>query len=374
MSVLVGTRKGLFTVDRTGRTGSAGNAGYGVVATEFLGAPVTAVLDDARDGTTYAALDHGHFGVKLHRRDAGDTSFREIAVPEYPERPADATDINPMSNQAVPWALQLLWTLAPGHTDQPGRLWAGTIPGGLFRSDDRGDSWEMVRSLWDRPERAEWMGGGYDWGGIHSVSVDPRDARSLTVGVSIGGVWCSDDDGTTWELGTGLRNAYLPPEQAYEPGPQDPHRLDRCAADPDVVWCQHHNGVFRSTDGGRTYTEIEERPPSTFGFAVVAHPHDPATAWFVPAQADEQRIPVDGRMVVSRTRDGGESFDVLGTGLPDRHAYHLVYRHALAVDSDGERLAMASTTGSLFVSDDAGDTWTHVTSGLPPVACVTWTD
>ena len=112
MSVLVGTKKGLFTVDRAGR---GGNAGYDVVATDFLGAPCTAVLDDARDGTVYAALDHGHFGVKLHRRDPGDDAFREIAVPEYPERPADATDVNPMSNLPVPWALQLLWTLAPGH-------------------------------------------------------------------------------------------------------------------------------------------------------------------------------------------------------------------------------------------------------------------
>jgi len=363
--LLVGTRKGLFSVART-------RDGYDVTDAEFLGVPVTAVLADSRDDTTYAALDHGHFGVKLHRRD-GDGAFHEVAAPAYPPRPEAVDDVDPLSREDVPWALELLWTIEPGLSSQPGRLWAGTIPGGLFRSDDRGESWELVRSLWDHPSRSEWFGGGYDHPGIHTVTVDPRDGSSVTVAISCGGVWRTGDGGETWEVSTGLRNAYLPPDRAYDPYPQDPHRLARCASAPDVVWCQHHNGVFRSTDGAATFTEITERPPSTFGFAVAAHPDDPLTAWFVPGVADEQRIPVDGRLVVSRTRDGGESFDVLGKGLPDRHAYHLVYRHALDVDGTGERLAMASTTGSLFVSEDAGESWEHVTSGLPPAACVLWT-
>jgi hypothetical protein len=363
--LLVGTRKGLFGFDRRG-------GAYDVADTEFLGVPVTAVLVDRRDEATYAALDHGHFGVKLHRRDIGG-KFHEIATPEYPPRPDDANDANPLLREDVPWALEMLWTIEAGHSSRPGTLWAGTIPGGLFRSDDRGESWQLVRSLWDHPSRAEWFGGGYDHPGVHTVLADPRNADSLSVAISCGGVWRSDDDGASWKVAAGLRNSYLPPEQAYNPYPQDPHRLASCAADPDVVWCQHHNGVFRSTDGARTFVEITERPPSTFGFAVAAHPDDPRTAWFVPGVADEQRIPVDGRLVVSRTCDGGESFDVLGKGLPKRHAYHLVYRHGLDVDQTGERLAMASTTGSLFVSEDAGDSWTHVTSGLPPVACVRWT-
>ena len=164
----------------------------------------------------------------------------------------------------------------------------------------------------------------------------------------------------------------MPPGQEHEPVAQDVHRLARCRAEPEVVWCQHHNGIFRSTDSGVTWTEITDVPPSGCGFAVAAHPHDPLTAWFVPAQKDEVRIPVDARMVVTRTRDGGESFDVLAKGLPQDHAYHLVYRHALDVDRTGERLAMGSTTGSVWVSDDAGDAWTRVSAELPPVACVRW--
>ena len=362
--VLVGTRKGLFTLAR-------GASGYDVVDAAFLGVPVSAVLPDPRDGTTYAALDHGHFGTKLHRRDAGG-EWIEIAAPEYPPQPEGEVDIEPFRQISIPWATALLWTLEAAHPDAPGRVYAGTIPGGLFRSDDRGDTWQLDRALWDDPARKEWTGGGYDYPGLHSVCVDPRDAESLLVGVSTGGVWRTKDGGASWTIGTGMRNEYMPPGQEYEPVGQDAHRLARCAADPDVVWCQHHNGIFRSIDGGATWTEITDVRPSAFGFAVAAHPHDSRTAWFVPAQKDEMRIPVDGRMVVTRTRDGGESFDVLERGLPDRHAYHLVYRHALDVDASGDRLAMASTTGSVWVSEDGGDSWSLVSSTLPPVACVRW--
>jgi hypothetical protein len=133
------------------------------------------------------------------------------------------------------------------------------------------------------------------------------------------------------------------------------------------VWNQHHNGCFRSVDAGRTWTEITERAPSVFGFAVAAHPTDPDVAWFVPAVKDELRVPVDGRFVVSRTTDGGASFDVFGDGLPDRHAYDLVYRHGLDVDASGDVLAIGSTTGSLWTSDSAGERWDLVSANLPPI-------
>lgn len=143
-----------------------------------------------------------------------------------------------------------------------------------------------------------------------------------------------------------------------------------CPASPDRLWMQHHNGIFVSDDGGRCWRELEDVHPSGFGFAVAVHPTDPDTAWFVPAQKDEQRIPVDGRLVVTRTRNGGERFEVLATGLPQTHAYDLVYRHALAVDDQGERLAFGSTTGSLWVSEDQGDAWQAISHHLPPILCV----
>jgi hypothetical protein len=357
-TLLVGTRKGLFTlIERSGR--------WAIDRVDFPGEPVSAGVVDA-DGTTYAALGTGHFGAHLWQRLAGG-EWVEVAAPVYPERPADATDVSGMTQQPWPWSLDLMWVLETGHTDHPGELWCGTIPGGLFSSPDRGATWELNRPLWDMPERTQWMGGGYDWPGVHSVSVDPRSADSMLVAVSCGGSWWTVDGGRTWTASTGMRNEYMPAGEEYDPVAQDPHRVARCAAHPDVVWNQHHNGCFRSVDGGRTWTEIVERPPSVFGFAVAAHPTDADVAWFAPAVKDELRVPVDGRMVVSRTTDGGASFEVLGDGLPSAHAYDLVYRHGLDVDATGERLAMASTTGSLWFSGNAGDRWVELQGHLPPV-------
>ena len=264
--------------------------------------------------------------------------------------------------------VRLLWSLEAGGAGQDGRLWCGTIPGALFRSDDGGASWARVEALWDLPERGEWFGGGYDQPGIHSICVHPQDPRTLAVGVSCGGVWTSRDDGRTWTCtADGMRAAYVPEERAFDPLIQDPHRLHRCAAAPDRMWCQHHNGIFRWDQGDGRWTELAGVEPSTFGFAVAAHPADPDTAWFVPAVSDECRVPVDGRVVVTRTRDGGRSFEALGEGLPQRHAYDLVFRHALDVDPSGERLVLGSTTGSLWLSEDGGDRWVALSGNLPPV-------
>lgn len=352
------TRKGLLEF-----TGSGG--GWELTGTSFLGEPVTAVLPDGRDGALYAALNLGHFGVKIHRSDDRGKTWRELAPPTYP--PAESED------QEGP-SLALIWTLVPGGADQPGTIWAGTAPGGLFRSDDRGDNWSLNEALWNVPSRPEWFGGGYDQPGIHSVLVDPRDSTNLTIGVSCAGAWLSDDGGDSWRSGTGMRAAYMPPDKAHEPIVQDPHRLASCRARPDRVWCQHHNGIFRSDDRGATFTEIETARPSAFGFAVAVHPDDPDTAWFVPAVKDECRVPVDQKMVMTRTRDGGRSFEVLSAGLPEAASFDLVYRHGLDVDAAGERLVMGSTTGNLWVGTDGGERWTAVSSHLPPVNQVVWAE
>jgi hypothetical protein len=354
--VHVATRKGLFDVVR-------GKSGWTITETAFLGDPVTMVLHDARDGTTYAALNLGHFGVKLHRRDPGG-DWREIAVPAYDAEPDD--DNAPSVRQ--------IWSLEPGGDDRPGVLWAGTLPGGLFRSDDRGETWRLNTPLWERPERESWFGGGYDVPGIHSISVDPRNSRHLAVGVSCGGVWTTENDGGTWECKTkGMYAVYMPPDRREDPAVQDPHRLVRCNAQPDALWVQHHNGVFRSTDNAATWSDVDTVEPSVFGFAVAVHPDDAGTAWLVPAVKDECRIPVEGKVVVARTRDGGKSFDVLNRGLPQEHAYDLVFRHALDVDGSGDRLVMGSTTGGLWISEDQGDRWTAVSTHLPPIYCTRFT-
>ena len=269
-----------------------------------------------------------------------------------------------------------VWTLEAGGKDEPGVLWAGTIPGGLFRSTDRGATWTLMRSLWDHPTRAEWMGGGYDAPGIHSICVDPRDSRRITVGVSRRPA-CGRraTGGETWDLrASGMRAEYMPPEQQGDPLVQDVHRMVASASNPDVFWVQHHCGVFRSTDAAASWHEIENTALSKFGFAVAVDPHDANTAWFVPAVKDEKRVPVDAKLAVTRTRDGGRSFEVLREGLPAGPAYDLIYRHALDIDRAGERLAFGSTTGGLWISENRGDSWQCVSAHLPPIAAVRFAD
>jgi len=220
------------------------------------------------------------------------------------------------------------------------------------------------------PERARWFGGGYDDAGIHSVSPDPREPDRVFIAISCGGVWESRDGGASWSvLGKGLFAPYVPPEQAEDSAIQDPHRVVRCPADPDTMWMQHHAGMYRSTDAGAHWTQLKP-PCDDFGFAVAVHPRDAATAWFVPAIKDEVRMPRDGALCVSSTQDGGKTWQVLREGLPKRDAYDLIYRHCLDVDSSGERLAMGSTTGALWLSDTGGESWQLLNAHLPPIHAV----
>jgi len=315
-TLLVSTRKGLFEVRRH-------SSGWTVQRESFMGDAVSLALVDTRDGTWYAALGHSRRGLGLHRSDddgeswigvGGDTAGR-------------------------------IGTLALAG-DRPGELWAGATTG-LLRSGDQGATWTMVEPQFASADRS-----------IHSILVDPRDSRRVRVGVRRGGVWETTDDGASWTA------------PAAADSDRQSHRIRACPAAFDRLWAQHQPGIWRSSDGARTWDEIKQAGPSTFGFAVAVHPNDPDTAYFVPVISDQRRVPVDGRMVVTRTRDGGESFDVLRNGLPQTHAYDLVLAHALELDRSGELLALGSTTGNLWISEDAGEHFITVSTHLPPISAL----
>jgi hypothetical protein len=349
------TRKGLVELRRRHGT-------WQVERTSFLAEPVTMVLPPRADNFMLAALNLGHFGVKLQASDDAGATWRELPTPVYPEQPKDAA--------GPPWKLALVWALEA--SGEPGRetLWAGTNPGGLFRSSDRGASWQLVDALWHRPERLEWFGGGFDAPGIHSICPHPRRSDEVLLGISCGGAWVSRDGGSRWKLcADGMRADFMPPEQSGNPNIQDPHRIVRCEAQPDVLWSQHHCGIWRSTDNAASWHEVKA-PLSSFGFAVAVHPREADTAWFAPAVKDEKRVPVDGALVVNRTRDGGRTFETLREGLPQSDCYDLIYRHGLEVAADGRSLLMGSTTGNLWASDDGGERWRSVSTHLPPIAAV----
>jgi hypothetical protein len=350
--MIVSTRKGVFDFRRR----SSGE--WSVERASFVGTPVVGTFYDPRSGNLFACLDHGHYGAKLHRSADDGKAWEELPTPSYEGASGEAS-------------LNLLWVIAPAGSDQPGVLWAGTVPGGLFKSTDNGESWTLSKALWEAPEKKNWFGGGFDDPGIHTICVDPRDSNHVLVGLSVGGVWATKDGGVTWSLAAnGMWAEYVPPENRNDQEIQDPHMILQCENHPDVFWCQHHNGMFRTDDNCANWQELLEVPISNFGFPVAVHPNDPLTAWFAPALDDELRYPVDGKVVVNRTCDGGKSFETLRNGLPQAHAYDLIYRHSLVVDETGERLAMGSTTGALWVSENGGDEWTTVSAHLPPIYAV----
>jgi photosystem II stability/assembly factor-like uncharacterized protein len=343
--VLLGTRKGLidYRLDPSG---------WRLHRLHFPADPVTAILD--HQGVLLAALNTGHFGAKLFRSTDDGENWTEIPTPAYPPQPEP--DLKPA------WKLIQIWTLDAGPD---GTFWAGTLPGGLFRSTDQGLTWQIVDSLWNHPQRPQWNGGGYDTPGIHSLCFDPKRPGFLAAAVSTGGVWHSDDSGNSWrQIATGLKARYMPPDLQLDPISQDPHRIVQCPAAPGRFWCQHHSGVFQSYDFGETWHEPTQSP---FGFAVAVHPQDPNTAWFVPAVADQRRLPPGESLHVLRTRDGGQSFEELRAGLPQRDCFDLVYRHCLEIDPSGQLLGFGTTTGNFYASQDQGNSWRLVNAHLPPV-------
>lgn len=359
-TLLLGTRKGLLFFQREA-------SGWKVTRRAHLGTPIAYACHDARNGVTWACLDHGHWGQKLSRsRDGGET-WEDAPSPGYPDGCEILEGFPGTENRAArPARLRYNWVIQPAHADQPKRLYVGTEPGGLFRSDDGGNSWELVRSLWDMPGRRDfWFGGGRDHPGIHSVIVDPRDSRRILVGVSCAGVIESTDDGATWAYRCKGMLADFMPDPTSEIG-QDPHFVDFCLAQPDVMWTQHHCGIFRTVDGGKQWEPASRKGDTVhFGFAVAADPVDPLTAWVVPATSDENRIAPRDALCVGRTTDGGLSWEELRAGLPQRDAYDLTFRHALALC--GDILAFGTTSGNVFLSEDRGDTWACLGNYFPQV-------
>jgi photosystem II stability/assembly factor-like uncharacterized protein len=352
--LILGTSKGLLTLDVKASQPS-------VICEAFKGVPVSYAVIDPRHATLWACLDHGHWGRKLHRSHDYGATWEEIEAPKYPA----AAEIA----EGIPATVRYLWLVAPGGVDQPERLYIGTEPGGLFQSDDGGQTFQFVESLWNHPTRKDfWFGGGRDYAGLCSIVVDPRDSQHIFIGISVGGVFESVDGGQSWEpRNKGLVASYLPNPTA-EAG-HDPHYLVSSPANPDVLWQQNHCGIFRSVDGGQQWQDVSEPGgPAFFGFAIAVDEHSPDTAWVVPAVSDDCRIAVDGALCVSRTEDGGKTWTALRKGLPQEQCYDVVYRHAL--DIAGDRLAFGTTTGNVYLSDDRGETWRCLGSNFPPISSV----
>ncbi|MGH1565067.1 WD40/YVTN/BNR-like repeat-containing protein [Mumia sp. DW29H23] len=267
-------------------------------------------------------------------------------------------------------ALEQVWQLTPGA--QPDEVWAGTQPSALFRSTDRGETFSFVRGLWDHPHRPHWEA-GFGGQAIHTVVPDLADPDRVTVAMSTGGVYRTEDGGTTWDPHNVGIKAYFFPDPWPEYG-QCVHKVASHPDKPQQMYAQNHHGVYRSDDGGDTWTSIADGLPSDFGFPIVVHPGRPDTVYVFPLVADGDRMPPDAQARVWRSDDAGETWRELGKGLPDTY-YAAVMRDAFRADDATAYglpagLYLGGRDGSVFASADEGETWSEVATHLPDVMCV----
>jgi hypothetical protein len=347
--VLLGTKKGVFVAESDGaRTAWSLRGPYCDTW------PINHVVGDPATGAIHAAGGNEWFGPAVwtsHDLGASWThSSRGLAYDEGAE------------------PVKAAWSLALGH----GRLYAGVEPAGLFYSEDGGLSWSHVDGLQKTPTRSEWTPGGAGLI-LHSLVPHPDDPRQIWVGVSAAGVFHTADGGATWEpRNRGTRADFLPEGQNYPEFGQCVHCLVMAPGQPDRLYQQNHCGMYRSDDGGRSWTSIEAGLPSSFGFPAATHPRDPETLFLAPLNGDTAgRYMPDAKAAIWRTRDSGSRWSCERTGLPQEHAFLNVLRQAMATDRlDPAGVYFGTGSGELYASADEGETWDCVARHLPSISSV----
>ena len=366
--LVLGTRKGLFVLE-----GDAAGP-FEIRARAFAGETVDHAMRDPRTGRVFATVTSPFYGPKIFYTDRPVEEWERPGMPSFPPA-ANVEGWEQASGVALPAggkaSLKRIWVIEPG--EEEGVVFAGGDPGVLFRSGDGGESFQLNEALWTHPTRPGWQPGG---GGLclHSIVTWPGDPDRLAVGISAAGVWLTDDGGESWSQGnSGLSARYLP-----EDAPEDQialcvHRVHRSAARPQRLFLQFHGGVYRSDDGGSSWTAIGEGLPSDFGFPLAVDPADPDSAYVIPLTADVDRVTPGEQVRVFETRDAGESWTARGDGLPREHAYLTILREAFDWTGSGEQLALffGATSGTVFGSADAGARWFTAADRLPPVLSVT---
>lgn len=352
--VYVGTRKGLFRL-----CSHDGRKSWMVEPPALGGWSVFHAIEDPRDpARIYAAARSEHWGPMVARSEDGGRTWDERGP-----SPAFAPDEGESVNA--------VWYVRPGHAERPGEVWAGVDPGSLFRSQDWGASWEPVSSLNKHETREYWMAGG---GGLclHKIVLHPTDPNDMIATISAAGAFRSTDGGASWQpINRGVRADFLPESVQKSGVGQCVHHLVRAPSDPEWLFQQNHCGMYRSADGGATWQECGAGLPSEFGFPAAIHPRDPRTVYVAPLIGDSFRAFPDGAIAVWRSRDGGDSWEPLRTGLPQRNAYTSVFRTAMTTDGeDSAGVYLGTATGQLFFSADEGDNWEMIADFLPPILSV----
>jgi len=360
--VLVGTRKGAFVL-----TSDAKREDWAVDGPHFAGWQIYHMKGSPADpNRLYASQTNGWFGQVIQRSEDGGKSWAPVGNKfEYDGVPGmhQSFDGTPQ-----PWKFARVWHLEPSLSD-PETVYAGVEDAALFRSTDGGSNWHELAGLRGHGSGPSWQPGA---GGmcLHTILLDPGNPQRMFVAISAAGAFRSDDAGTTWRaINRGLQSDGIPDPDA-EVG-HCVHRIAQHSARPDVLFMQKHWDVMRSDDAGDSWREISGNLPTDFGFPIDIHPHEPDTIYVVPIKSDSEHFPPDGKLRVYRSRSGGNEWEALTNGLPQRDCYVNVLRDAMSVDSlDACGVYFGTTGGQVYASKDAGDSWAPIVRDLPPVLSV----
>ena len=360
--VLVGTRKGAFILTADGRRQS-----WNVSGPHFPGWEVYHVKGSPVDpNRLFASQSSGWFGQLIQRSDDGGTTWAPVDNKFVYDGVAGTHQW--YDGTPHPWEFKRVWHLEPSPT-QPDTVYAGVEDAAMFRTTDGGQSWQEMPGLRRHGSGAHWAPGA---GGmcLHTILIDPADEARMFIAISAAGAFRTTDGGENWQpINRGLRSQHIPDPEA-EVG-HCVHRLAMHRSRPDVLFMQKHWDVMRSDDGGDSWREVSGNLPTDFGFVIDVHTHEPETIYVVPIKSDSEHFPMDGKLQVYRSRTGGESWEPLTQGLPQRDCYVNVLREAMAVDSlDSCGIYFGTTGGQVYVSPDAGDHWSAIVSNLPPVLSV----
>jgi photosystem II stability/assembly factor-like uncharacterized protein len=360
--LLIGTRKGAFVL-----TSDERRKKWEVAGPHFAGWEVYHVNASSADpNRLFASQSRGWFGQVLQRSDDGGNTWQAMGNEfRYDGTPGTHKWYD---NSDHPWEFARVWHLEPSRTD-PDTVYAGVEDAALFRSVDGGKTWGELPGLRDQKSGPSWTPGA---GGLclHTIILDPINPDRIFAAISAAGVFRSDDAGSTWRpINRGLRSEHIPDPDA-EVG-HCVHRIAMHPTRPNVLFMQKHWDVMRSDDAGDTWHEISGNLPTDFGFAIDVHAHEPDTVYVVPITSDSDHFVPDGKLRVYRSRTGGNEWEALTKGLPQRDCYVNVLRDAMAVDSlDSCGVYFGTTGGQVYGSADGGDSWTAIVRDLPSVLSV----
>jgi hypothetical protein len=361
--VLVGTVKGAFLL-----TADASRTEWTVDGPHFGGWEVHHVAGSpVNPDRLYAAQWTDWFGQVMQRSDDGGTTWEAVGK-EFVYDGETGTHLW-YDGTPHPWEFKRVWHLEPSPTD-PDTVFAGVEDAALFRSTDGGTTWSELSGLRQHPTGPAWQPGA---GGmcLHTVLPDPGNADRVYIAISAAGVFRTDDGGRTWApKNRGLRSEGMIPDGQAEVG-HCVHRLALHPSRPDVLFMQKHWDVMRSDDAGDNWHEVSGNLPSDFGFPIHVHAHEPDTVYVVPIKSDSEHYPPDGKLRVYRSRTGGNEWEALTEGLPQRDCFVNVLRDAMAVDTlDPCGLYVGTTGGQVYCSADDGDRWAPIVRDLPRVQSV----